>query len=415
VLTSVTSLDTGRLRAQPPSSDTASHVSRIISLFIVALVGLMVFVPAAFAGDGGGEAAPPDHPGAPIPGQYIVEVSRVSDPSAIAAAAGAHSKFVYRNAIKGFAAELNDHQVEALRHNPHVTAIEQDQVVKADSTEYLSGGQPWGLDRIDQRFGLDASYVYGYSGAGVRAYVIDSGIQTNHPDFGTRALAMFDAFEGTSQYNAGQDCNGHGTHVAGTIGGATYGVAKSALLRAVRVLDCTASGSTSTVIAGVDWVRANAIHPAVANMSLEGGYSALENQAVTNLVNAGVFVAVAAGNKAMPACYYSPASAPGTFTAAASSSSDARAWFSDYGACVDGYAPGVGVLSDWIGSRTNYDSGTSMASPHVAGVIALAKSAYGDGYSSPSWVNWLVSNSTPNVISGNPTGTPNLLLYKGAL
>jgi subtilisin family serine protease len=243
----------------------------------------------------------------------------------------------------------------------------------------------------------------------VRAYILDSGIQTNHPQFGNRALAMYDAFGGN-----GQDCNGHGTHVAGTIGGSTSGVAKGVMLRGVRVLDCNGSGSWSGIIAGVNWVASNHIKPAVANMSLGGGYSSAVNTAVTNLVNSGVFVAVAAGNSNANACNYSPASAPGTFTSAASDKFDTRASFSNYGGCVDGYAPGVGIQSTWIGSGTNTINGTSMASPHTAGVAALYKANYGDA-SASTIISWITANATANVINSNPAGTPNRLLYKGGL
>jgi subtilisin family serine protease len=241
------------------------------------------------------------------------------------------------------------------------------------------------------------------------AYVIDTGIQTSHPQFGGRAAVSYDALGGN-----GQDCNGHGTHVAGTIGSSTYGVAKGVALRAVRVLNCQGSGSTSGIIAALNWLRTNHAPRSVANMSLGGGYSASLNSAATSLVNSGVFLAVAAGNESQNACNVSPASASGTYTSAASDSSDRRASFSNYGGCVDGYAPGVNITSTWTGGGTNTISGTSMASPHTAGVGAPYKGTYGDAAAS-TIVNWINTNATANVISGNPSGTPNRLLFKGTL
>jgi subtilisin family serine protease len=243
----------------------------------------------------------------------------------------------------------------------------------------------------------------------VRAYIIDTGIQTSHPQFGGRASAVYDAFGGN-----GQDCNGHGTHVAGTVGSSTYGVAKAAYLRAVRVLNCSGSGSTSGIVAGIDWVRTNAIKPAVANMSLGGGLSSSLNTASTNLANAGIFLAVAAGNENQNACNVSPASASAVFTTASSTSSDAKSSFSNWGSCVEGYAPGSSITSTWLNSGTNTISGTSMASPHIAGVAALYKSTFGDAASS-TIVSWIINNSTSGVITGNPSGTPNRLLYKSTL
>jgi subtilisin family serine protease len=322
---------------------------------------------------------------------------------------GGKEKFKYDKALKGFAATLSPAAIEALRADPDVAYVEQDQEVTISTTQ---SGATWGIDRIDQRNRpLNGTYTYTSTGTGVRAYIIDTGIQTSHPQFGGRASAVYDAI---GDGRNGQDCNGHGTHVAGTVGSATYGVAKNAMLRAVRVLNCSGSGTSSQVLAGINWVASNHIKPAVANMSLGGGFSSAENTAVNNLANAGVFIAVAAGNSSADACNYSPSSAANATTVAASTSTDARASYSNYGACVDLYAPGSSITSLWLNSGTNTISGTSMATPHVVGVAALYKAAFGDA-SYSTIRSWLINNSTANVITGNITGTPNRLLYKSTL
>ena len=347
-----------------------------------------------------------------IEGQYIVvfndgtsDVSTLANQKMRQHSAG--SKFIYGNVLKGFAATMSAGEVESLRSDPDVAYIEQDGIVRMETTQ---SGATWGIDRIDQRnLPLSGSYTYTSTGAGVRAYIIDTGIQTNHPQFGTRASAVYDALGGS-----GQDCNGHGTHVAGTVGSSTYGVAKGVYLRAVRVLDCAGSGSNSGVIAGMDWVKTNHISPAVANMSLGGGFSSATNTSANNLAASGVFLAVAAGNSNADACSSSPSSAANATTVAATGSNDARATYSNYGGCVDLYAPGSSITSTWINSGTNTISGTSMATPHVTGVGALYKATFGDA-SYSTIRSWLTSNATANVVSGNPSGTPNLLLYKSTL
>src|SRR6185369_14257464 len=279
-------------------------------------------------------------------------------------------KHLYQHAINGFAVEMTPEEAEALSQDFRVAYVEEDGIVKADATQ---SNPPWGLDRIDQRNRpLNAIYTFNWTGSGVRAYVIDTGIRTTHTQFGGRASNVFDAFGGS-----GADCNGHGTHVSGTIGGSTYGVAKSALLRGVRVLDCNGSGSNSGVIAGVDWVTNNHINPAVANMSLGGGASSALDTAVNNLANSGVPIAVAAGNSNANACNTSPARAANAITVGSTTTSDARSSFSNFGTCLDLFAPGSGILSSWFSSDTATAtlSGTSMASPHVAGVAALYKQA----------------------------------------
>jgi subtilisin family serine protease len=345
--------------------------------------------------------------GRAIAGQYIVVV-RDLPAASVAAQIGAVPRHVYDAALNGFAASLSASQLSMLRRHPAIEYIEEDAEINLDVTEPMDGnGDPWGLDRIDQRnLPLSRTYTFTSSGAGVHAYIIDTGIQTSHQEFGERAAVSFDALGGN-----GQDCNGHGTHVAGTVGGTIYGVAKKAELRAVRVLNCAGSGSNSGVIAGINWVASHSVHPAVANMSLGGSYSSALNSAATNLVSAGVFLAVAAGNSNANACNYSPASASGSFTVAASDKTDTRASFSNFGNCVNGYAPGVAIKSAWLNNGTNTISGTSMAAPHVAGVGALYKGDRGDAPSS-TIVNYIQNIATRNVIRSNPPSTPNRLLFK---
>jgi subtilisin family serine protease len=312
---------------------------------------------------------------------------------------------VYQHALNGFAVEMSPEDAERLSQDFRVKFVEEDGVVTADATQ---SNPPWGLDRIDQRNRpLNAIYTFNWTGSGVRAYVIDTGIRTDHTQFGGRASNVFDAFGGN-----GQDCNGHGTHVAGTIGGSTFGVAKSAMLRGVRVLNCSGSGSNSGVIAGVDWVRQNHIAPAVANMSLGGGASSALDTAVNNLHNANVTIAVAAGNSNANACNSSPARAANAITVGSTTTTDARSSFSNFGTCLDLFAPGSGILSSWWTSTTATAtlSGTSMASPHVAGVAALYKQA-NPSASSTTIRNAIVNNATTNVVTNAGTGSPNRLLY----
>ena len=349
-----------------------------------------------------------------IPGQWIVvfdddvrDAPGLADQ--LASAHGASPMYTYTGVLKGFAAQLSDQAVAALQRNPNVSYIEQDQTVTLSATQT---GATWGIDRIDQRNRpLSGTYTYNTTASSVYVYIIDTGIYTSHTQFGGRASNVYDAFGGS-----GQDCNGHGTHVAGTVGGSTYGVAKAVRLRGVRVLNCSGSGTWSGIIAGMDWVRNNRVNPAVANMSLGGGYSSSVNTAANNLANSGVFVAVASGNSNANACNYSPASASAVTSVNASTSSDAKASFSNYGSCTHLYAPGASITSAWIGgtSATRTISGTSMASPHVAGVAALYKATYGNA-SSSTIRSWLINNATTGVITGNPSGTANRLLYKSTL
>jgi subtilisin family serine protease len=351
------------------------------------------------------------------PERYIVVFQGgVADPAGLAEVLvtqhGGSLLHTYTSALSGFAALLSPAAAAALRATPGVGYVEQDQIATLDGTQSMdTAGDPWGLDRIDQQaLPLSATYTFAATGAGVHAYIIDSGISTLNPDFEGRADNVYDVVG-----LGGQDCNGHGTHVAGSVGGATYGVAKNVLLHGVRVsLYCAGIGWTSDVIAGVDWVTANHVNPAVANMSLIQDPSAALNAAVTGLWNSGVFVAVAAGNYNNDACLYSPASATGAFTVAASTSTDAGADFSDWGTCVEAYAPGTSIKSTWLAGLTATMSGTSMATPHVTGVAALYKATFGDAPSA-TVADWIINGATNGVITGNPGGTPNRLLYKAGL
>ena len=351
-----------------------------------------------------------------VSGQYIVVLqSNVANPATVARdlvnAAGGSLLRVYTSAIKGFAARLSAPAAATLQGNPLVASVEPDQVMRADVTQAMdANGDPWGLDRIDQgALPLSRTYTYTSTGAGVHAYIIDTGIWTLHAEFGGRANNVFDAYGAT-----GEDCNGHGTHVSGTIGAATYGVAKAVSLHGVRVLSCAGLGLNSDVIAGVDWVTANHVNPAVANMSLGGGKSPALDQAVTNLYNSGVFLAVAAGNDNVDACTESPSGAASVFTVAASTKTDAKASYSNWGTCVEAYAPGSAIVSTYLGGTTMSLSGTSMATPHVVGVAALYKATNGN-QPSATVANWITTNATAGVITGNGNGTPNLLLFKSTL
>ena len=344
-----------------------------------------------------------------VPNSYIVVLNAGAKGRSVAAAAGISPRFVYEHTVQGFSATLTDAQVTALQHNPNVAYVEQDQHVAAATTQ---SGATWGIDRIDQRdLPLSGTYTYTPTGAGVTAYVIDTGILVSHTQFGGRASVAYDAV-GDGQN--GIDCNGHGTHVAGTIGSATYGVAKGVTLKAVRVLDCSGSGTNSGVIAGVDWVTANHASPAVANMSLGGGASTALDDAVNRAISSGVTFAVAAGNDNLDACSGSPSRVPAAITVGATTSTDARASYSDYGTCVDIFAPGSNILSTWNTSTTatNTISGTSMATPHVVGVAALY--LQGNPTASPATVtSAILSSATPGKVTSAGTGSPNLLLFSG--
>ncbi len=393
-----------------------------LALASAALSALALSAPSATAY--GSAAAVPEPGLAPlvtaanaVPGKYIVTLDRTVDAAKAAERLKLKPTFVYEKALNGFAVPLTTAQLDIVRKTPGVTSVEQDAVTLAPPQPAVpaddrSPANSWGLDRIDQwNLPLDNDFTTEGSGAGVTGYILDTGIDYAHDEFGGRATFGFDAM---GDGRAGQDCNGHGTHVAGTVGGSTYGVARKANLVSVRVLGCDGRGSYSGMIAGFDWVARNAKQPAVLNGSLGGDRSTALNNAATALSAAGVLPVIAAGNSAKDACTVSPASAEGTVTVAASNAWDEETSFSNYGRCVEIYAPGQDIVSARMGGGSVALNGTSMAAPHVAGVAALYKAAHPTA--TPAEVAaWLDEQSSKDLLTNVSPGSPNKLLYTGGL
>lgn len=352
-----------------------------------------------------------------IKNQYIVILNKDAGPSIdfaqnIAKQHGAKVLQSYDTVLKGFAIYLPDTAatafVEAMKKNPQVLSIENDTVMKIDAT--TQSNPDWGLDRIDQKaLPLNSAYSYLQTGTGTTAYIVDTGILSSHQQFSGRVLSGYTAI---SDGNGTTDCNGHGTHVAGTIGGSTYGVAKNVNLVPIRILGCDGSGASSNVIAGLDWILKNGKKPAVVNMSLGGDASTSLDSAVENLFDNGYVMVVAAGNSNTDACSASPARVSKALTVAATDNTDTRASYSNYGSCVDIFAPGSQINSSWIGSNTatNVLNGTSMATPHVAGVVA--EMLQSTPTAAPQTISTNLLNQASSNLVKNPSGSPNRLLYK---
>ncbi|MET9432562.1 S8 family peptidase [Streptomyces sp. NPDC006551] len=397
--------------------DSRRRLAAASAIAVAALaLGTVSALPATAA-----EAAPEgviQNAGAPgtVAGSYIVtldESARAESAKgrAVAAEYGAKIKKTYTSALNGYSVELSEAQAKKLAADPAVESVVQNRVFTINATQ--PSPPSWGLDRIDQRaLPLNQSYTYPDSaGQGVTAYIIDTGVRISHSDFGGRAANGYDAIDND---NVAQDGHGHGTHVAGTVAGSAHGVAKKAKIVGVRVLNNQGSGTTAQVVAGIDWVTRNAVKPAVANMSLGGGVDSALDTAVRNSIASGVTYAVAAGNDNSNASNYSPARVSEAITVGSTTNTDARSSFSNYGSVLDIFAPGSSIKSAWNTSdtATNTISGTSMATPHVAGAAAVYLA--GNPTATPAQVSTALTDAaTPNVVTSPGTGSPNKLLYIG--
>ncbi|QGV79178.1 S8 family peptidase [Streptomyces ficellus] len=369
--------------------------------------------PATAAAADDDEPAPLRTTAAPVPGQYIVTLKPGSASAAgVTQRLGVTALHEYSTVLRGFTARLETAQLATVRGLPEVAAVEQDAVVTASPPRAnRAPAYSWGLDRIDQPYlPLNQQFNVNSTGSGATAYILDTGIDYGHQEFGGRARPGFDAM---GDGRNGQDCNGHGTHVAGTVGGANFGVARQAALVSVRVLGCDGRGTLGGMIAGMDWVAKNARQPAVLNGSLGGPRSDAVNQAATNLSDSGVLPVVAAGNDSIDACNVSPASAARVLTTGATNHQDQETDFSNYGPCLDVYAPGAAILSARLGGGSVSLNGTSMASPHVAGVATLLKARY-PGANSAQVYTWIMDQSVKDVLTVTKS-SPNRLLQTGGL
>lgn len=388
------------------------HSTKSTGVVVSSAALLLAVTPFAAQAQGEDLAPLTTHGDAAVKGDstYVVTLDEGESAKSVAKSLGVTPTHVYTHVMDGFSAKLSAKQLHQVRADANVSAVSENMRVQVELPKGdQAANTPWGLDRIDDpELPLDDSYETTGSGDGISAYILDTGIDPEHPDFGGRASVGFDATGGD-----GIDRQGHGTHVAGTIGSETYGVAKSTNLIGVKVLGDDGSGSTAGIIEGMDWIAQNADGPSVANMSLGGGYDPALNEAAAGLVDNGVFTAVAAGNESQDAANVSPASADGVFTTAASTIEDGSADFTNFGDVVEGYAPGEDIESTVPGGGTDTYSGTSMASPHVAGVAALYLEA--NSGSAPGDVTSGLEGQSVDAITGAPTGTPTGLLQTGDL